>query len=866
MRKILILGFYDRHNLGDDCFKAVFQKLFQLAQFSDCDVTIICSDDCQTINADVDVLIIGGGCVLNNYFIGKIIKLCSQSHYKGKIITYSSGLDSHEMILTGQLDIIDHFIIRNPTDAKILTDRYGVEYVTYVPDLIFNIKDYIDIPRQIQKTKSKNMTLTLCLARPVCVDNVNYQDYINDICSLIIKLPISHINLLPFNINRRNPKECDILMNTEIHDQLLKSPHPYRKINNIVPSSMDFYDHCQLAMTTIRDSDFVICSRFHAHVMSMIYKVPFISITHTRKVQELISTYELSEFSVKPFYNSDGKEKGFDVTQAYYKFMNLIKNRSKIVSRLENIEHPNNHEKLLKTLIYEKDKRLSPPFFVKDGSHIEIVSNIKSQLCSLFGVTNFTQSCGHSDLHRRIVQYILLMLTGDPFPEYYYGLNSKIFTPNFNIDEDLKWVYTNNASISNGPKQFNPSIVISPTSNHLPVSILNMTYMRQNLLKGYHRSGWNYAVNDLGIVHKEKSSILLDTYIDKTFHWAKQVYKDSKILPYKQPWIGFCHHTPDTDYSDYNVTAMINDPMFRQSMKWCIGLFTLSKTMKQWFEKELPKCQIYIPIESLVHPTEIPHEKFTMNSYIENKNKKIIQIGAWLRNVYSIYAVNIVAKHGLNKCHLKGKEMDTYFLPQDFDFSKDLKYALSLQSNPVLVLAPVLAPVLAQSQSHRNPKMCRDFSKNKYISFMIQYLSKNFPINIENLNMLTEIAEDNHNSVQMIERVSNQQYDQLLCNNIVFIDLIEASACNTLIECIVRNTPIIINKIPAVVELLGDQYPLYFTNLKDVNNLLDLENIRAGHKYLKKLDKTPYEIKSFVDTFIKSKIFKRAQKISQSYK
>ena len=67
-------------------------------------------------------------------------------------------------------------------------------------------------------------------------------------------------------------------------------------------------------------------------------------------------------------------------------------------------------------------------------------------------------------------------------------------------------------------------------------------------------------------------------------------------------------------------------------------------------------------------------------------------------------------------------------------------------------------------------------------------------------------------SVNIINKLSNQEYDNLLTENIVFINLIDASAVNTLIECMVRNTPIIINRHPVVVELLGENYPLYYDN------------------------------------------------------
>ena len=56
-------------------------------------------------------------------------------------------------------------------------------------------------------------------------------------------------------------------------------------------------------------------------------------------------------------------------------------------------------------------------------------------------------------------------------------------------------------------------------------------------------------------------------------------------------------------------------------------------------------------------------------------------------------------------------------------------------------------------------------------------------------------------------------YDLLLMQNIVFINLIDASAVNTILECIVRNTPIIVNKIDGIIDYLGEDYPLYYNEL-----------------------------------------------------
>ena len=109
-----------------------------------------------------------------------------------------------------------------------------------------------------------------------------------------------------------------------------------------------------------------------------------------------------------------------------------------------------------------------------------------------------------------------------------------------------------------------------------------------------------------------------------------------------------------------------------------------------------------------------------------------------------------------------------------------------------------------------------------------------------------DIQNINLNVVQMYYTQTFAEYDEILSKNVVFIELFDASANNTVLECIIRNTPIIVNKLPAVVEYLGDAYPLYFTNLNQVNDLLSTENIIKANEYLKNLNKTEFKIEYFI--------------------
>ena len=87
--------------------------------------------------------------------------------------------------------------------------------------------------------------------------------------------------------------------------------------------------------------------------------------------------------------------------------------------------------------------------------------------------------------------------------------------------------------------------------------------------------------------------------------------------------------------------------------------------------------------------------------------------------------------------------------------------------------------------------------------------------------------------VKVINPVNNGEYDILLANNIVFIDLFDSSANNALIECIVRNTPIVITRLPATMEYLGSSYPLFFNTLEEASSLIHNETVLfEGHRYL----------------------------------
>jgi hypothetical protein len=121
-----------------------------------------------------------------------------------------------------------------------------------------------------------------------------------------------------------------------------------------------------------------------------------------------------------------------------------------------------------------------------------------------------------------------------------------------------------------------------------------------------------------------------------------------------------------------------------------------------------------------------------------------------------------------------------------------------------------------------------------------------------------KITDEQYKSVEMIDQLNNDAYDDLLTENIVYLNLYDSSANNVIVECIARGTPILINKLPATIEYLGEDYPFYFADqIEAEKKLNDLALIKETTEYLTVFDNRKYIFKDyFINNFINSSIYK----------
>lgn len=116
--------------------------------------------------------------------------------------------------------------------------------------------------------------------------------------------------------------------------------------------------------------------------------------------------------------------------------------------------------------------------------------------------------------------------------------------------------------------------------------------------------------------------------------------------------------------------------------------------------------------------------------------------------------------------------------------------------------------------------------------------------------------EFNFNNVESIKYLEENKYEELLRSSIVFLDLKDASVNNTVLECIARSTPLIVNRHPAVEEYLGIDYPLFYESLDQVEELSKDINVLKAIDYLNNMDKSFLSIDRMIDSITNSKVYK----------
>lgn len=308
----------------------------------------------------------------------------------------------------------------------------------------------------------------------------------------------------------------------------------------------------------------------------------------------------------------------------------------------------------------------------------------------------------------------------------------------------------------------------------------------------HHRSGWDYAMASLEplLLADGCEGILLDSIVETTFYHRLEQATAAGEIPYRRPWVGFLHaplDLPAWQDPGKSLRRISQLPAWKDSLPYCRGLVALS----EWLAGQAGQL-VDVPVMHLKHPTEIPETKFSMARFLANPNRRVIQVGWWLRHLCSIGELPV---RSLRRTMI-----------EPFESAKDVvRFERVLEADR---------------------------------------LSCGFP----------PVAEW---GVDVLPHQPNRIYDQLLARNIVFLHLRAASACNALIECIARHTPVLVNPLAPVVEYLGEGYPFYFETLAEAAAKADdMDQVRQAHEYLAALPADSLYAETFCRTLAESDLYR----------
>ncbi|MEE8107162.1 MAG: hypothetical protein V3T86_16630 [Planctomycetota bacterium] len=296
-----------------------------------------------------------------------------------------------------------------------------------------------------------------------------------------------------------------------------------------------------------------------------------------------------------------------------------------------------------------------------------------------------------------------------------------------------------------------------------------------------HRSGWPYAVEALRSLHVD-GGVKLVGFMERRFVWGEDLPAAGAI---KSPWIGFLHNPPTAPewFNQDRATPsdLLAGKAWRKSRRHCRGIFTLSNYLRDWLAPRVDP-----PVHSLLHPTETPEVRFSMDAYRENTDRALVQIGWWLRNFASLARLPVST---LSKTRL---DLDAPFAER------------------------------SRAEDLRRAGLPRELPDVRALGFL-----------------------------------DNDAYDELLSKNLVFLHLYDNSATNTIVECMVRGTPCLVNRLPAVEEYLGPDYPFYFDTLEEAAEKAEsMDAVQSAHRYLIEWPLSKQlSAAHFRDAFVRSSIY-----------
>jgi hypothetical protein len=354
------------------------------------------------------------------------------------------------------------------------------------------------------------------------------------------------------------------------------------------------------------------------------------------------------------------------------------------------------------------------------------------------------------------------------------------------------------------PESSDSTVESSPRQiNVLPRPMLRLMDL-DRYLKFPHRGGWTSIINGLNASEylslsppsaEEAPSVGLVDFVESWFVW------DNRGAIEQQPWVGFAHlmlrsalpsHLQDSDHNGV-LDFTFETETFRRSASQCLALMVFTTAMAVQTSQKLGELGLdHIPVCVVTHPMGVESNVAT------------------------------------------------------YDPTVDLAAALSITSSVVLLGQQYRRMAsLHQLQTQRTKVWLPSFSDPNLLHWL--RIKTDMELKAENVTM--------DDTVEIRRLESNDDYDMFVRQNIVIVDLWAAGANNAVMESLALQAPFLIRKLDGPVEYLGEDYPLFFSHLDEVQYWLDNEDVLRekmleAHRYLQQLDTSGYTIEHFGEQMV----------------
>lgn len=897
----LILGYFFRENLGDDIFLDVWKYLIDtcapenatavFGSLEDSPEQVVSEWTKSNPSRYPSAIIVAGGDVLTEYFsvrIRNVVRELENSLNTGKrtlgdirevpIYGVSVAAPFESAVHLGFCDLYSHLLLRPSSNTQSMWNRIGMKFVDSIPDISCYLIPMYGAPPTKAAPKDKKR-LAVCIAAQLCgkglpVYNDNIHNIARGIVDAYIKCKFDEVVFLPFDTSGSDSDD------THINDDICTAMQSISSVLEVDVRVKHAYDknahsvHDVFTKFVNGSYDVALCGRYHSHMMSILSHTPVASVCVTQKVrsllQELDGVYNMP-CVYQPTLDEEGVPYDYDAARITNAIVCAHDNNAKIKSAYKaycvNLKTSSLHalDKHIRDIL--KCKIIRPGRIdvrqlksVAEQSE-DCLTRVLSWIETRFGVEcvsadvldkfrkkqiTFGDIIPASEQNEELMSFMASMIctyaTYDMYPAFHYGLFEKILTTQYILDDIHFLIHEHSMVI--GRKRDEASSTVPTQVIEKSKKLFYCPGINRLSLWGIHRAGWEYVLRHLWYSHADDKNLpVFDDYVDSTFNWMSDVMAALGKIPYRKPWFGCIHHTSNQDSGPNNLENVFNNPLFVQSLKKCTHLIAMSKNLSEELKKRLAKVGMsHVKVHEMVHPSEIPLSKFNWNDFLQNDNRMLVQIGCWYRDPYMLYTLDIPKKSWIRKAALRGLKMHNNFPPS-------LLRINATSDDPPMDIGINIYDSEHTIYDNSMASIYRNQNKNRSIASKIMMCRPDSASNSFVINMLKSILKD-LKSVKIMEYLDNEEYDEMLTKNVVYLHMIDAGAINTLVECVIRNTPILINRLPAVEQVLGSDYPLFYDNATTAALLAcSSEKIKAAHIHLSKLDKERYTIEYFLKQF-----------------